>query len=171
MNRNIRIVDLRGLRSALRAIAVVSVIAACRPDPGSSEIARIAESECQILESDLDQAAARHHQLAPAIDEHRLDPDQLQRANADLELSSVGNTAEIRQARLHEFELRFRFCQQIRQVDSKTSSELAVRLEAVHEGLNKNIWSGAMPSAAKTAELLAQLRDLVHEVNALPLKR
>lgn len=170
MSTNIRPVCLRRVGSSLCRIALVC-LAACRTDAGSAEITRIAESECQALESDLDQAAARHHQLAAPVDENRLDPGQRTRAEADLNIRSVGTTPEVRHARVHEFELRYHFCLQIRAVDPKIEHDLTVRLEAIDEALNQNVWSGDMPTAAKTAELLGQFRDLVHDVNALPLKR
>jgi len=173
MNEKTEIISLRAVSNGpwLRCLLLAVVAAACRTDPHSSELAELANGYCFGLETDLQEAAQRHGQLASAIDENRLSPDQLQRADDDLAVLSIGNTVESRRARLRDFESRFNYCESVRQVDAKTVADRTARLQTLHEGLSQNIWTHTMPTAAKTAELLDQFRALVHEVNASPMKR
>jgi len=143
---------------------------ACSHPPDASKLDVSVSSYCRGLELELHDAAMEHRKLAPAIDEKRLSEDQLERANGELGLTSIGNTPETRRARLRDFESRLGFCQRVRGMDAAQASRFEERLGALHEGLKQDVMSGAMPSAARTADLLDQMTALAHEVNGLPLQ-
>ena len=159
------------LRLPLVTVCLAVVLLGCAKNTSSGDLARLAHGYCFDLEENIARAAARHRQLAPAIDEKRLSAEQLERANDDLAMSSIGNTAESRRARLLDFESHFQFCKAIHVMDDAQEKQFATRWQTLREQLGQSIGTGEMPSAAATADLLDQLHTVVHELDALPMKR
>lgn len=155
---------------SLVVVAFVVAVGACKRDQ-PSDLQQLVHGYCYDLESSLASAAKRHRQLAPALDENRLSSDQLKRANLDLAVTSVGNTAEVRGAKVQELALRFTYCAAFHVIDDAHETDLETRVAKIREALNEDVFTAAMPSATKTAELLDQFRDAVHEVNGFPLKQ
>lgn len=150
----------------------VALATACSGRQQDSELKRQVGIFCHDLTFKLDRAAEKYAELAPALDNPQLSPEQRTRIESLLMVDAIGATRDARVAKMIGMYERFLFCTGVRKIDEKRRDEFIGRVGVLTQTLREQCFDAracTLTPHVEAAKSLAQLATVAREIDESPL--